>query len=98
MRCNGGDPAPTIRIISVICRSDDACASYFFDFERDVVTHPLRLLVRVGVAADVDEQRGVIDRRAVVVVEADPFREAQSDEALPQDVLHRLAEAEIDAE
>ena len=31
--------------------------------ERDVVAEPLRLLVGVGVAADVDEQRGVVDDR-----------------------------------
>ena len=31
--------------------------------QRDVVAEPLRLLVRVGVAADVDEQRRVVDGR-----------------------------------
>ena len=66
--------------------------------QRDVVAEPLRLLVRVGVAADVDEERGVVDGRPVVVVEADALGEPQRDEALPQHVLHRLTEAEVDAE
>ena len=30
-------------------------------FQRDVVAEPLRLLVRVGMTADIDEQRGVVD-------------------------------------
>src|SRR5437016_2930949 len=40
--------------------------------EGDVVTEPLRLLVGVGVAADVDEQRGVVDDRSLRLVKADP--------------------------
>jgi hypothetical protein len=66
--------------------------------ERDVVAEPLRLLVRVGVTADVDQQRGVVDDRPLVLVEPDPVGKAQGDHALPQHVLHRLPETEIDAE
>ena len=66
--------------------------------QRDVVAEPLRLLVRIGVAADVDQQRRVVDVGALLVAEADPLRKAQRDQALPQDVLHRLPEAQIDAE
>ena len=64
----------------------------------DVVAEPLRLLVRIGVAADVDEQRRVVDIGARLVAEADPLRKAQRDQALPQDVLHRLPETQIDTE
>ncbi len=32
MRCSGGEPAPTIRIISDISRNDDIGGSNFFDF------------------------------------------------------------------
>ena len=64
--------------------------------QRDVVAEPLRLFVRVGVAADVDEQRGVVDRRPFGFVEAEQLAEAQRDQALAKDVLHRLPEAEID--
>src|SRR5439155_22822092 len=66
--------------------------------ERDVVAEPLRLLVRVGVAADVDEQRRVVDDRSVLLVEAETLRDAQRDQALAQDVLHWLTEPEIDPE
>src|SRR5262249_11982396 len=66
--------------------------------ERNVVAEPLRLLVRVGVTADADQQRGVVDGRALLLVEPDAVGEPQRDHALSQDVLHRLSEAEIDAE
>ena len=75
------------------CRSS---WSYLRRLERDVVAEPLRLLVGVGVAADVDEQRRVVDDEASLVVEADPLGQAQRDQALTQHVLHRLTEAEID--
>ena len=65
---------------------------------RDVVREPLGLLVRVGVTTDVDQQRRVVDDRALVLVEPHPLGEPQRDQALPQHVLHRLAEAEVDAE
>ena len=56
----------------------------------DVVAEPLGLLVRIGVTADVDQQRRVVDGRAFLVVEPDPLGEAKCDQALAQDVLHRL--------
>ena len=40
--------------------------------QRDVVAEPLRLLVRVRMAADVDEQRRVVDRRTLRLVETEP--------------------------
>ena len=67
-------------------------------FERDVVAEPLGLLVRVGVAADPDQQCGVVDDSAGLLVQADPLGQPQGDQALAQDVLHRLAEAEVDAQ
>jgi hypothetical protein len=66
--------------------------------QRDVVAEPLRLLVRVGVAPDVDEQRGVVDDRPRLVVEAEPLGDAQRDQGLAQHVLHRLPEAQVDPE
>ena len=66
--------------------------------QRDVVAEPLRLLVRVGVTADVDEQRRVVDVRARLLIESHPLGQAQRDQALAQDVLHRLPEPEVDAE
>ena len=65
---------------------------------RNVVAEPFRLLVGVGVTPDVHEQGRVIDRGALVFVEADLLGEPERDEALAQHVLHRLAEAEIDPE
>ena len=64
----------------------------------DVVAEPLRLLVGVDMAADVDEQSGVVHRCALLLVQPDALRQSESDQALPQDVLHRLTEAQIDAE
>ena len=49
-------------------------------------------------AADVDEQRGVVDDRPRLLVEADALCEPKRDQALAQDVLHRLPEPEIDPE
>ncbi len=66
--------------------------------EGDVVAEPLGLLVGVGVAAHVDEEGGVVDDRALLLVEPEALGEPQRDQALPQDVLHRLPEAEVDAE
>ena len=65
---------------------------------RDVVAEPLGLLVCVGVAADVDQQRRVVDDCPVVLVESYAFGESQRDQALAQHVLHRLPEAEVDPE
>ncbi len=64
----------------------------------DVVAEPLRLLVRIGMAAHVDQQGRVIDRRPGVVVQAHPLRQAHRDQALAQDMLHRLAKAQVNAE
>ena len=76
-RCSGGLPAPmqphrrptaarTLRELVVVLAR----------LERDVVAEPLRLLVRVGVAADVDQQRRVVDDRALLLVEPDAARRA----------------------
>ena len=67
-------------------------------FQRDVVAEPLRLLVGVGVTADVDEQRRVVDRDALLLGQPLAVGEPQGDQALAEHVLHRLAEAEVDAE
>src|SRR5205085_409071 len=64
----------------------------------DVVPEPLRLLVCVGVAADVDQQGRVVDGCALVLVEPDSLREPERDQALPEHMLHRLPEPEVDAE
>jgi len=50
------------------------------------------------VASDIDQQRRVVDDQALVLAKADPLRQAQRNPALAQNVLHRLAEAEIDPE
>ena len=97
-RCSGGLPEPRRRIAAAIARGLVELVVVLARLQRDVVAEPLRLLVRVGVAADVDEQRGVVDDRPRLLVEADALREAQRDQALPQHVLHRLPEAEVDAE
>ena len=75
-----------------------ARSSYLRRLQLDVVTEPLRLLVGVGVAAHADQQRRVVDAGAIAIVETDPLGQAAGDQALPQHVLHRLAEAEVDAE
>jgi hypothetical protein len=66
--------------------------------QREVVAEPLRLLVRVGVTADGQEQCGVVHDDLVLVREMQLFGEMQRNEALAKDVLHRLTEAEIDAQ
>ena len=48
--------------------------------------------------ADVDEQGGVIDDRPLLLVEPYALGDPEGDEALTEHVLHRLAEAEVDAE
>jgi hypothetical protein len=64
----------------------------------DVIAEPLRLLVGIGMAADIDQQGGVIDSRALLLVEPDTLGQAHGDQALAQDVLHRLPEAEVYAQ
>jgi hypothetical protein len=66
--------------------------------QREVVAEPLRLLVGVRVAPDVDEEGGVVDDRPRVIIEADALGDPKGDQALAQDVLHRLPEAEVDAQ
>ena len=64
--------------------------------EGDVVTEPFGLFVRVGVTTHVDQQGRVIDRRPFGLLDAENLGEAQGDEALTEDVLHRLPEPEVD--
>ena len=97
-RCNGGLPGPDEPERRRRAAHAPELVVVLPGLQLDVVAEPLRLLVRVGVAADVDEQRRVVDVGALLVVEADPLRKPQRDQALPQDVLHRLPEAEVDAE
>jgi len=52
--------------------------------------------VRVGVTAHTDEQRSVVDATSFLVIEIEVISQPQRDDALPQHVFHRLAEAEID--
>ena len=66
--------------------------------ERDVVAEPLRLLVRVGMTADVDQQGGVVDRHPLLLAETRVVGQPQRDQALAQHVLHRLAEPQVHAE
>src|SRR5450755_3779712 len=54
--------------------------------------------MRIGMAADVDQQGRVIDSRQSVVVQAHPPCQPHRDQALTQDMLHRLAEAQVNAE
>ena len=51
--------------------------------QSDVVAEPLGLLVGVGVAADVDEQGGVVDDGALLLVQPDCLGQPQRDQALP---------------
>jgi hypothetical protein len=41
---------------------------------------------------------GVVDDRPLLLVEPDPLGQPQRDQALAEDVLHRLPEAEVDAQ
>ena len=58
----------------------------------------MRLLVGIGVAADVDEEGRVVHRGPAVLVEVELLRDPQGDATLAQHMLHRLPEAESDAE
>ena len=97
-RCSGGLPAPSRRRPAAVGAQARQLVVVLARLQRDVVAEPLRLLVGVGVAADVDEQRRVVDDRPRLLVEPEPLGEPQRDQALPQDVLHRLPETEVDAE
>jgi hypothetical protein len=63
--------------------------------QRDVVTEPRRLLVRVGMTAKPREQSDVVDNRPLGLVEADILGDPQAKHARAQDVLHRLANPEV---
>ena len=64
----------------------------------EVITEPLRLLIGVDMAAHPDNQRGVIKTRTGSLVEAKQLPEPQRNQALPQDVLHRLVHAQVSAQ
>jgi len=85
--CSGRLPAPTSRMVGV-----------FAGFEDDIVVEPFRLLVGVSVASDIDEQRGVVDGGPVRPGQCRLVSQPQRDQALAQDVFHRLAEAQVHAE
>ncbi len=51
-----------------------------------------------GVTADTDQQRHVIDDRTLLVIEPEPLAQSQRDQTLAQNVLHRLAEPQVNAE
>ena len=63
-----------------------------------VVAEPLCLLVGVDVAADVRQERGVVEHRPLLLIELEPVTEPQGNEALSKHVLHRLAEPEVGTE
>jgi hypothetical protein len=63
--------------------------------EGQLVAKPLRLLVRVDVAADPSQERRVVHDLAVGLVEAHALGQAQGDKALAQHVLHGLAHPEV---
>ena len=97
-RCSGGLPGAD----QPHGRQRAAHAAQLVDvlagLERDVVAEPFRLLVRVSVTADVDQQGGVVDRHPVLLGQPRAVGQPQRDQALPQHVLHRLAEPQVDAE
>ena len=54
--------------------------------------------MRVGVTTDADKQGRVIHVGAAMLVEPGPLRESQRDQALAQNMLHRLPKSKIHAE
>jgi hypothetical protein len=62
---------------------------------RQVVAEPLRLLVGIGVASHPRQKAGVVDDGALGPVEAHVLAQAGGDETGANDVLHRLAEAQV---
>ena len=69
-RCSGGLPGAEEPQPGDAARTLRSSWSYLRRLQRDVVAEPLRLLVGVGVAADVDQQRRVVDGDALLLVEA----------------------------
>ena len=65
-------------------RTACGCVGVLGRLERDVVAEPLDLLVGVGVAADVDQQRAVVGGRPRLVVQRQQLAQAQRDPALAQ--------------
>ena len=63
----------------------------------DVIAEPLGLLMRVRMTPDIDQQSGVIHRHPVLLAEPGVISQPQRDQALAQDVFHRLAEPEVHA-
>ena len=63
--------------------------------EGEIVAEPLRLLVGVDVTSHPREERGVVDRHALRLVQADALAQAHRDQALAEDVLHRLPQPEV---
>ena len=84
------------------CGGSAACAPELVivlpRLQRDVVAEPFRLFVGVGMTAHIDEQRRVVDVGALLFVQPDSIGEPERDQALPQHVLHRLTESEVDTE
>ena len=70
----------------------------FAGFEGDIVAEPFRLLMGISVTADIDQQRRVIHRRPVLAFQARVVSQPERDQALAQDVFHRLAEPQVHAE
>ena len=93
-RAAGSDPAQRVDDVPEAHRLVEVLGGS----EPDVISKPLRLLVRVGVTTDVHQQCGVVDRAAVVLAEPGLLAEAERDDALSEHVFHRLSEAEVDAE
>ena len=54
--------------------------------------------MRVGVAADVDEQRGVVNDQPIFIAHAAEFGQPKRNLALTKHVFHRLTEAEVNPE
>jgi len=66
--------------------------------QRHVVAEPLRLLVGVDMTSHPGQQGRVVHDLPVSLVQAHPLGQPQRDQALAQDVLHRLAHAQVGAE
>jgi len=66
--------------------------------ERGVVAEPLRLLVGVDVTSHPGQQGRVVHDLPVGLVKAKPLGQPHRDQALAQDVLHRLAHAQVSPE
>jgi hypothetical protein len=66
--------------------------------QRHVIAEPLGLLVGVDMASHPGQQGRVVHDLLVGFVEAHPLGQPQRDQALAQDVLHRLAHAQVGAE